>query len=362
MLTIYAYKFIMSSDFSPNDRQNMALALNLAARGKYDVAGNPMVGCVITKNERVIAQGYHQKFGAAHAEINALAQIHHKAIGAVVYLTLEPCAHFGKTPPCVEALIKSGVKKIIIAMVDPNPLVGGRGIQRLKNAGIEVKIGLLEAEARALNRGFIQRMKIGRPFVVCKIAMSLDGKTSMKSGQSKWITGAPARQDVQQLRADNQAILTGSGTILADNPALTVRLDGINATPLRAVIDGQNQITQRTLRIFSPEAPTLIFNPNNTPLLNTGKLDLANILTQLGKRGLNTVLLEAGPKLIGAMIERRLIDEFVIYCAPILMGNAANSWANIALEKMADTVQLEIKNIAMIGADIKIIARPNYVR
>jgi diaminohydroxyphosphoribosylaminopyrimidine deaminase/5-amino-6-(5-phosphoribosylamino)uracil reductase len=346
----------MLATFSINDTQNMALALKLASQGKYGVKSNPMVGCVIVKHEKIIAKGYHQTFGKTHGEINALQQINHQAQGATFYVTLEPCSHQGKTPSCAQAIIDSGAKTVIITMLDPNPLINGKGIAMLENAGIEVKIGLLENDALALNQGFIKRMKINQPFVRCKIAMSLDGKTSMNSGESKWITSETARLDVQKLRANHQAIMTGSGTIINDNPLMTLRLDNINSTPLRVVIDSKNQITDTSLNIFNTDAPTLILNPANTKTLASGKLDLGDVLTQLGNQGINNVLLEAGPKLIGAMIKSNLIDEFIIYMAPILMGSDANSMLNLVIKNMADKIKLNIVDVRMLGDDIKITA------
>lgn len=334
----------------------MGLALKLARQGMHGVDANPMVGCVIEKAGRIIAQDYHQVFGEAHAEINALNQINHQANGATLYVTLEPCSHQGKTPPCAQAIIESGAKKVIIAMLDPNPLVSGKGVAMLKNAGIEVLIGLLEQQAQQLNRGFIKRMKTGLPFVTCKIAMSLDGKTSMQSGESKWITGESARVDVQKLRSKNQAILTGSGTILADNPALTVRLQGLSHAPIRVVIDSGHLITDKTLNIFSNDAPTQVFNTDNTKLAANGKIKLEDVLLQLGSQGINTVLLEAGPGLIGAMIENNLIDEFIIYSAPTLMGSHANSMAQLPINKMTDKINLAIHDVRMIDEDMRITA------
>ncbi len=343
-------------NFSKNDTYFMSLALKLARQGRYGVKSNPMVGCVIVKAHKIIAQGYHQNFGGAHAEIDALAQINHQAQDATLYVNLEPCAHQGKTPPCAQAIIDAGIKEVVIATLDPNPLVSGKGVAMLENANLTVRAGLLENESRELNRGFIKRMETGLPFVTCKIAMSLDGKTSLSSGQSKWITGEQARANVQKLRAKNQAILTGSGTILADNPSMTVRLEDINSIPLRVVIDSKNQISDSTLNIFSNDAATQIFNPSNTKTLSTGKLDLQDVLLQLGKQGINSVLLEAGPKLIGAMVKDNLVDEFVIYSAPILMGSDAISMIDIAIQEMDKCLALKIKDIRMIGKDIKITA------
>jgi diaminohydroxyphosphoribosylaminopyrimidine deaminase/5-amino-6-(5-phosphoribosylamino)uracil reductase len=342
--------------FSLNDTQNMDLALKLARQGIQGVGANPMVGCVIEKEGNIIAQGYHQTFGEAHGEINALEKINHQAKDATLYVTLEPCSHQGKTPPCAQAVINSGVSKVIIATLDPNPLVSGKGVAMLRNAGVEVEIGLLEQQAQQLNRGFIKRMETGIPFVTCKIAMSLDGKTSMHSGESKWITGASARVDVQKLRSQNQVIMTGSGTILSDNPSMTVRLNDVDTSPIRVVIDSRNQIIDKTLNIFSIDAPTQIFNTSNAKLNSAGKIDLEDVLLQLGAQGINTVLLEAGPGLTGAMIQSNLIDEFIIYTAPVLMGSDANSMAHLSIASMTDKINLAISDVRMIDQDIRITA------
>jgi diaminohydroxyphosphoribosylaminopyrimidine deaminase/5-amino-6-(5-phosphoribosylamino)uracil reductase len=334
----------------------MDLALKLAHQGMQGVGANPMVGCVIKKAGSIIAQGYHQTFGQAHAEVNALEQINYQAKDSTLYVTLEPCSHQGKTPPCAQAIINSGVKKVIIAMLDPNPLVSGQGVSMLKNSGIEVEVGLLEEQAQQLNRGFIKRMETQRPFVTCKIAMSLDGKTSMHSGESKWITGEHARADVQKLRSENQVIMTGSGTVLADNPSMTVRLKDVGTSPIRVVVDSQHQITDKTLNIFSKDASTQIFNTDNTKLDAVGKVSLRDVLLQLGKQGINTILLEAGPGLIGAMISHNLIDEFIIYTAPVLLGSDANSMAQLPITNMAHKINLDISDMRMIDKDMRITA------
>ena len=342
--------------FSINDVENMSIALRIAAKGIHGVQGNPMVGCVISKEGKILAQGYHQHYGGNHAEINALEQINHQANGATVYVSLEPCSHQGKTPPCANALINSGAKRVVIAMLDPNPLVSGNGVKLLEAAGVTVEVGLLETQARELNRGFINRMVDRRPFVTCKVAMSLDGKTSMASGESKWITSDSAREDVQRLRANNQAILTGSGTVLADNPSMTVRLKDVQATPLRVVIDGKNQLSDSKFNIFSDAAPTLLLTPKNAKLDARGKIDLVSVLQNLADKEINSVLLEAGPGLVGAMLAQHLIDEFVLYTAPILMGSKANSFVSLPLETMNDKIALNIKDIRLVGDDLKITA------
>ena len=344
--------------FSHQDSQCMALAMKLSMKGRSTVGANPMVGCVITIDGKVIAQDYHREYGKAHAEVNALDQIKNQAKDAIMYVTLEPCSHHGKTPPCTKSIIKSGVKKVILAMLDPNPLSCGKGADLLKDAGIEVDVGLLENEARELNRGFVKRMLTGLPFVTSKIAMSLDGKTAMSSGESKWITSEQSRNDVQKLRHNNQAIMTGSGTVIKDNPNLTVRLNDSEISPLRVVIDSGDKITNQKLNIFSSEASTLVLNSNNSSVLSNGKIDLKATLIKLGEMGINNLLVEAGSGLNGAMIEMGLIDEYIIYTAPIILGSDAQSMVQIPLTKMAEKINLDIIEIRIIGEDIKIKAIP----
>jgi diaminohydroxyphosphoribosylaminopyrimidine deaminase/5-amino-6-(5-phosphoribosylamino)uracil reductase len=315
-----------------------------------------MVGCVITRDDKIISQDYHRLYGMAHAEVNALEKINYRGKNTKVYITLEPCSHYGKTPPCTEALIKAGVKKVFIAMLDPNPLVSGRGIKLLQDSGIEIEVGLLEKEANEINRGFIKRMKTGLPFVTSKIAMSLDGRTAMKNGESKWITSKASRDDVQILRSLNQAIMTGSGTIKIDNPMMTVRTKNADSKPLRVVIDSNNIITDKSLNIFSSDAETLILNNTNSEILHNGKLDLKSALIALGEMGINNLLLEAGSGLNGAMIEIGLIDEFIIYTAPLILGSDANPMIEIPLTKMSDKIKLNIVELSQIDNDIKIRA------
>jgi diaminohydroxyphosphoribosylaminopyrimidine deaminase/5-amino-6-(5-phosphoribosylamino)uracil reductase len=241
-------------------------------------------------------------------------------------------------------------------MLDPNPLVSGKGIKILQDAGVAVDVGLLEDEAKDLNRGFIKRMQTGMPFVTSKIAMSIDGKIAMKSGESKWITSEASRNNVQILRSENQAIMTGSKTVLNDNPKMTVRLNNSKSKPLRVVIDSNNQIIDKSLNIFSSDAGTLILNNSNSEILSNGKLDLKSALRQLGKKGINTLLLEAGSGLNGAMLEAGLIDEYIIYTAPVILGSNASSMINIPLNKMSEKIELIILDIRQIGSDIKIRA------
>ena len=342
--------------FSRQDIECMAFALKLSKKGRASVGANPMVGCVITRDGKIVAQDYHRQYGKSHAEVNALDQIKHQGKGTKLYVTLEPCSHQGKTPPCTKALIKSGVKNVVVAMLDPNPMVSGRGVEFLQDAGIEVEIGLLQSEAMELNRGFIKRMETGIPFVTTKIAMSLDGGTAMNSGESQWITSDAARLDVHKLRSNNQAIMTGSGTIINDDPKMTARLNDSEPNPLRVIVDSGNKITDQKLNIFSSDASTLVLNNDNSRLLPNGKIDLKLALIMLGKMGINNLLLEAGSGLNGAMLEAGLIDEFIIYTAPIILGSDTKPMIGIPLTKISEKIQLNILNIRKIGEDIKIKA------
>jgi diaminohydroxyphosphoribosylaminopyrimidine deaminase/5-amino-6-(5-phosphoribosylamino)uracil reductase len=344
--------------FNQQDTECMALALKLSKLGRGSVGANPMVGCVITRDDNIIAQDYHRQYGESHAEVNALDQINHKAQDCNVYVTLEPCSHQGKTPPCVEALINANVSKVFVATLDSNPEVSGSGVRLLRDSGIEVEVGLLENAAIEVNRGFFKRMKTGLPFVTSKIAMSLDGRIAMKNGQSKWITSDASRNDVQKLRSQNQAILTGSGTVLNDNPMLTVRNPKLNSNPLRVVIDSNNQITDKSLNIFSIDSETLILNESNTKILENGKLDLESALVTIGSLGINNILLEAGSGLNGAMMDAGLIDEFVIYTAPIILGSDAQPMMQIPLKEMSEKISLKIIVLTQVADDIKIRAVP----
>jgi len=342
--------------FSRQDIECMAFALKLSKKGRASVGANPMVGCVITRDGKIVAQDYHRQYGKSHAEVNALDQIKHQGKGTKLYVTLEPCSHHGKTPPCTKALIKAGVKNVVVAMLDPNPMVSGRGVEFLQDAGIEVEIGLLQSEAMELNRGFIKRMETGIPFVTTKIAMSLDGGTAMSSGESQWITSDAARLDVHKLRSNNQAIMTGSGTIINDDPKMTARLNDSEPNPLRVIVDSGNKITDQKLNIFSSDASTLVLNNDNSKLLPNGKIDLKLALIMLGKMGINNLLLEAGSGLNGAMLEAGLIDEFIIYTAPIILGSDTKPMIGIPLTNISEKIQLNILNIRKIGEDIKIKA------
>ena len=336
----------------------MALALKLSKLGQGDVGANPMVGCVISSDNKIIAKDYHHQYGQEHAEINALNQIGHKAENCKLYVTLEPCSHHGKTPPCINAIIKSGIKKVYVATLDPNPLVSGSGVKLMKENGIDVEIGLLENNAIEVNRGFFKRMKTGLPFITSKIAMSLDGRVAMKSGESKWITSEASREDVQVLRSQNQAILTGSGTILNDNPLMTVRNKKLNSSPLRVVIDSNNSINDKSLNIFSSDSETIIFNRDNSNILENGKIDLKSALKKLGEMGINNLLLEAGSGLNGAMMKSNLIDELIIYTAPVILGSDAQAMMELPFKKMSEKISLNIVELTQVASDLKIRARP----
>ena len=344
--------------FTQKDTECMALALKLSKLGQAGVGANPMVGCVISSDDKIIAKDYHHQYGQEHAEINALNQIRHKAENCKLYVTLEPCSHHGKTPPCINAIIKAGIKKVYVATLDPNPLVSGSGVKLMKENGIDVEIGLLENNAIEVNRGFFKRMKTGLPFITSKIAMSLDGRVAMSSGESKWITSEASRADVQILRSQNQAILSGSGTILNDNPMLTVRNKKLQSKPLRVIIVSSNSITDKSLNIFSSESKTLILNPTNSKILKNGKIDLKSALIKLGEMGINNVLLESGSGLNGAMMESSLIDEFIIYTAPVILGSDAQAMMELPFKKMSEKISLNILELTQVANDLKIRAKP----
>ncbi len=358
--------------FSALDCTYMNHALRLAEQGLNTTAPNPRVGCIIVNQNQIVGEGAHLKAGEPHAEVFALRQAGLLAKGADIYVTLEPCSHTGKTPPCVDAVIAAQPKRVIIAMQDPNPLVAGRGIAAMQNAGIDVLVGVLENEAKALNVGFISRMTRAMPYVRCKVAVSLDGKTALGNGKSQWITSEPARLDVQQWRAQSCAILTGIGTVLADNPSMTVRLPNTLRQPLKVIVDSHLK-TPADANILHGGKVLIAYasDPNNqaerlhatgATLLHlpdaNGRVDLKVLLEELAKREINEVLLEAGQGLNGAFLQAGLIDELILYYAPKFMGaDAKNMFAMPAFTDMQQVVQLEIMDIRQVGTDFRLRAK-----
>lgn len=362
-----------------NHRQqiHMARAVQLARRGQYSASPNPRVGCVIERDNQVIGEGWHQWAGEGHAEVKALAAVTragHNARGATLYVTLEPCSHHGLTPPCAEALVNAQVAKVIYGMADPNPKVSGRGLQILRDAGIRVAGPVLEEEVGRLNPGFCKRMRDGLPRVTVKLAMSLDGRTAMASGESQWITGPAARADVQRLRAGSCAIVTGIGTVLQDDPAMRVRAPELAADrggqqqlrqPLKVVVDSRGQL---------PESASIRRQPGDLLVVtagaavagvdtlclagDAGQVDLQALLKELARRQCNEVLVEAGAELAGAFVEAGLADRLVIYMAPTLLGSSARPLLHLPFEKMAEQLKLTITDTRALGDDIRFTAAP----
>lgn len=363
--------------FTTDDHLYMAHALRLAERGLYTTRPNPMVGCVLVKGDEVIGEGWHQRKGEPHAEVIALDDAGKRAKGAIAYVTLEPCAHTGSTGPCADALVKAGVSRVVAAMRDPFPEVDGAGFEKLENAGIEIASGLMEAQARELNRGFLSRVVRGRPWVRVKLATSIDGRTALESGESQWISGEAARADVQRWRARSGAILTGSGTVLSDDPRLTVRFDegGADAgrefvPPLRVVLDPGLATVARG-RVRDGDAPTLYLHaPDAKPPRNLdaehasvpakgSALDLGEVLKLLGKRGVNEVQVEAGATLAGALLTAGLVDEILLYVAPVLLGDRARPlFDGLGIDAMTRKLQLEMLETLRIGDDMRVLLRP----
>jgi len=369
-------------EFTRDDAAFMAHALRLAERGLYTTDPNPRVGCVIVRGGQLVGEGWHRQAGGPHAEVEALREAGEAARGATVYVTLEPCCHFGKTPPCTEALNNAGIARVVSAMQDPNPRVAGNGLKALRAAGVATSCGLLEAEALALNPGFCRRMRSGRPHVLSKLAMSLDGRTAMASGESHWITGAAARRDVHRLRARSSAILTGIATVLADDPALTARPGrklGAFRQPARIVVDSR-------LRI--PLTAQLIVQPGRTIVLcvegavertdelreagvevhllsagRDGRVDLNAVLDLLGELEFNEVMVEAGAALNGALLQAGLVDEWVVYLAPCVLGDGARGlFTTPGLESMADRFELKLTDARQVGRDLRLrFVRPDSI-
>ena len=358
--------------FSPADHEFMAQALRLAEQGLYSTTPNPRVGCVLVRDGVVVGEGWHQRAGEPHAEVHALRAAVEQARGATAYVTLEPCSHYGRTPPCADALIGAGVARVVAAMQDPNPTVSGNGLARLRAAGISVECGLLSAAAEELNIGFVSRMTRGRPWVRMKLAASLDGKTALENGTSQWITGSAARADGHRWRARACAILSGIGTVLADNPQLNVR--GVETTrqPLKVVIDSRLELPSDA-RLLDDGLVLLITQSDDAQkaeaLRQRGaevlhlpsasrKVDLSELMQELARRGINEVHVEGGNRLSGALVAAGLVDELLLYQAPCLIGDSARGMlAMPALQSLENKQQLQIRDVRMVGADLRVLAR-----
>jgi diaminohydroxyphosphoribosylaminopyrimidine deaminase/5-amino-6-(5-phosphoribosylamino)uracil reductase len=388
--------------FSDFDHQCMARALELARRALYTTDPNPRVGCVLAHDGLIIAEGFHARAGEPHAERNALATAGEHARGATAYVTLEPCSHTGRTGPCADALIDAGVARVVAAMQDPNPQVAGSGLQRLRDAGIQVDTGLQEADARALNPGFVLRMSQGRPLIRIKAAASLDGRTAMASGESQWITGPEAREDVQRLRARSSAIVTGIGTVLADRPSYTVRpeqwrhgeyADGPVRAPLRVILDPALR-TPVDSPVVTADGPCLIAHADDPdaapadrrralehagvellalPRARAGSdpaepgaatraerrgLDLHALIAELTRRECNEVLVECGATLAGAFVREALFDELIVYLAPTLLGADARGLLDLPFERMDQQVRLQWRDLRRVGDDLRLTLAP----
>ncbi|MCT8248823.1 bifunctional diaminohydroxyphosphoribosylaminopyrimidine deaminase/5-amino-6-(5-phosphoribosylamino)uracil reductase RibD [Proteus faecis] len=369
-----------------HDEHYMRRAIELAALGRFTTSPNPNVGCVIVKEGEIIGEGYHHHAGGPHAEVNALKMAGDKAKGATAYVTLEPCSHFGKTPPCADALINAGVKRVVAAMQDPNPQVAGRGLHKLLSAGIDVSHGVLMQEAEKLNVGFFKRMRTGFPYIQLKLGASLDGKTALASGESQWITSKASRRDVQNFRAQASAILTTSATVLADNPSMNVRWDELSdeikalypeetlRQPIRIVADSQNRVTEHH-KITQIEGECWLARTKSQPadwqgnvseilLPTNGKnsgVDLVLLMMQLGKRNINTVWVESGAHFAAALLEAGLVDELIIYIAPKILGNDARGlFALSPLSSLSEAPEFTVDSLQQIGSDIRVCLKPRY--
>lgn len=369
----------MSGPFSARDREYMSAALALARKGLYTTDPNPRVGCVLVANSRVIGRGYHRRAGQPHAEIEALRSCTEDPRGSTAYVTLEPCAHHGRTPPCCDALIQAGIARAVVGGVDPHERVAGTGIERMRAAGIDVQSGLLQAECEALNPGFMSRMRRGRPWLRLKLASSLDGRTALANGHSKWITSPQARLDVQHLRARASVILTGSGTVLADDPRMTLRLDDDQygdelpqREPLLAIVDSRSR-TPLDARLFERSGGVLLYTAarderrgdrcevvGDLPRGAGGKLDLNSVLRDLASRECNECHVEAGAGLAAALIEAQLVDELVVYIAPLLLGRDALELVSLAgIDNMADRPEFAFTDVTPVGRDLRLTLRPS---
>jgi diaminohydroxyphosphoribosylaminopyrimidine deaminase/5-amino-6-(5-phosphoribosylamino)uracil reductase len=358
--------------FSVADHEFMARALQLAERGLISTTPNPRVGCVIVRDGVIVGEGWHLRAGEPHAEVNALQAAAGAVAGATAYVTLEPCSHHGRTPPCCEALQAAGVRRVVAAMLDPNPLVAGQGLAWLRDSGVVTECGLMENEARELNIGFVSRMTRGRPWLRLKAAASLDGRTALSSGESQWITGADARRDGHGWRARACAILTGIGTVRDDNPQLNVRDVETTRQPLRVVVDSRLEM-RHDARILDGGRVLVVAavdNPLQASVLEQagaeviclpnadGKVDLAALMRELAKRGINELHVEAGFKLNGSLLREGLVDELLLYLAPCLIGDASSGLFKLPeLNALADKRLLQWRDVRQVGGDLRIIAR-----
>lgn len=363
----------MITDF---DRYAMSRALALAERGLETTDPNPRVGCVIAKNGRIIGEGWHERAGEAHAEIAALRAVSESVGGATVYITLEPCSHYGRTPPCANALVEARVARVVFAVYDPDPRVSGQGAEALLQAGISVETGLMEAEATELNIGFMKRMKRGMPWVRLKLGMSLDGRTALANGTSQWITGPASREDVHRWRARSSAVLTGVGTVLADDPQLNVRLPGNNRRqPLRVILDSRLR-TPPDARLFESDGPVIILTATTVAAAAesltacgaqveivpgyAGFLDLGSVLQRLGELEVNEVLVEAGPTLAGELLTGYFVDELLLYVAPKLLGPQARPLLNLPeVQKLEEAWGFALFEVKRTGDDLRLRLRPH---
>lgn len=361
-----------------NDEFYMACAFELARLGRFTTTPNPNVGCVIVREGNIVGEGYHLRAGEPHAEVHALRMAGEQARGATAYVTLEPCSHHGRTPPCADALIAAGVCRVVAAMQDPNPQVAGRGLYSLQQAGIEVRHGVMLAEAEAVNLGFLKRMRTGFPYVQLKLGASLDGRTAMASGESQWITSPQARQDVQRLRAESSAILSTSATVLADDPSLTVRWDELSAEtqqlyphknlrqPLRIILDSQNRVTPQH-RVVHQSGATWLARlqpddhlwPESVEQLSFpaygGGIDLVVMMMKLAKRQVNSIWVEGGAQLAGALLQAGLVDELIVYIAPKLLGDNGRGLCQLpGLTQLADAPEFVFSEVHQIGPDLRL--------
>lgn len=368
----------------PSDERFMARAFELARRGRFTTTPNPNVGCVIVSGGEIVGEGYHLRAGEPHAEVHALRMAGEKARGATAYVTLEPCSHHGRTPPCADALLAAGITRVVAAMQDPNPEVAGRGLYRLKQNGVDVSHGLMHSQAEAVNLGFLKRMRTGFPYVQLKMGASLDGRTAMASGESQWITSAAARADVQRFRAESSAVLSTSATVLADNPSLNVRWRVLGADvqavypeqslrqPLRIILDSQNRVTPQHQLVNVPgdvllarlEKDQLAWPDSVEQWCVPGRenrIDLVLLMMQLAKRQVNSIWVEAGAQLAGALLQAGLVDELIVYMAPKLLGDNGRALCELpGLQHLKDAPEFVFSDVRQIGPDLRLRLKPVY--